>query len=480
MIKRKANNSEHFKREVLVEISKMFFNGTLERDIHKIPFNIIPSGSEAQFRCCVFKERAILSSRVLAAMGYSINEVDESRHLNEYVSEQQDLKNGEGKLLIILRSACQACVKSQYLVTEVCQGCLARPCISECPFGAVSMVNGRSRIDPDKCKNCGKCKNACPYGAILKLNVPCEDACPVKAIKKDEKGHAVIDHSICISCGRCMKSCPFGAVMERSQLLNVLRSFKDKKPVVAMIAPAIAGQFGVSMGKLTSALKAVGFDSVYEVAYGAEITAANEAKEFKERVIEKGEKFMTSSCCFAYLRLVQKHIPELKPFVSHTATPMHYTAELVKKEMPEAVTVFVGPCLSKRKEGQVDPLVDYVLNFEELYAIFTAKDVNFETIEEAKLDKRPNAASLRFPLAGGVTKAVREAARGPLGINAEIINGVDEKTIFKLKAYCKGSCPHNFIEVMSCLGGCVGGPDVIKNKIQAAVEVEKYATEQEK
>ncbi|ACC98034.1 Fe-hydrogenase large subunit family protein [Elusimicrobium minutum Pei191] len=476
MIKRKINNSEHLKREVLVEIAAMFFHGNLEKDIHKIPYNIIPTGSEAQFRCCVYKERSILKFRVLAALGYSVNEVDEAEHLNNFV-EQKDLNNKEGKLLTVLDSACKACMRSNYMVTEVCQGCVARQCIYDCPFNAISMQNGRAYIEPAKCKNCGKCKSACPYGAILKLNVPCEEACPVNAIKKDQKGRAIIDHSMCISCGRCMKVCPFGAIMERSQILNVLKAFNSDKKVVAMVAPAIAGQFDASMGVLTTALKKIGFDYVYEVAKGAEVTASNEAAEFKERVIEKRQKFMTSSCCFAYTKLVQKHVPELQQYISHTKTPMHYTAEIVRRELPGAVTVFIGPCLSKRKEGQQSGLVDFVLNFEELYAILTAKGINLLQCEEEKLENRPSGAAMRFPLAGGVTKAVRAASKEDLGIKAELINGLDQKVIYKLKAYCNGNCPHNFLEVMTCLGGCVGGPDAIRDKIKAAVDVEKYSAQ---
>ncbi|MDR0646376.1 MAG: 4Fe-4S binding protein [Elusimicrobiota bacterium] len=189
--------SEYFKNKVLTEISRMFFDGTLEKDINRIPFNIIPKGSEAAFRCCVYKERAILKLRALAALGYSVNEIDEALPLSEYVSRNNpQFDYNSSKLLTVMESACSACVKSRYMVSEICQACLSRKCENNCPFGAVSIESHKARIDNNKCKNCGKCKEACPYGAILKISVPCEDSCPVNAVKKTGKGIAVFDHFV--------------------------------------------------------------------------------------------------------------------------------------------------------------------------------------------------------------------------------------------------------------------------------------------
>ena len=178
-----------------------------------------------------------------------------------------------------------------------------------------------------------------------------------------------IDEQNCISCGQCLASCPCGAIVERSQMIDVLRDIKESnKKVVALLAPAIAGQFPGSLNALCGALKKLGFADVIEVAVGADITTQKEAAEFIERM-EHGAKFMTTSCCPAYFRAAQVHIPEIGPFVSETKTPMYYTAELVKQEDPSAVAVFVGPCLAKRAEAEYDPNVDYVLTFEEVVAL---------------------------------------------------------------------------------------------------------------
>ncbi len=477
----KRNYSEHFKMEVLEEICRMFYDGSLEKQINHLPYNIIPKGQEALFRCCVYKERAILKLRALAAFGYSVNEIDEAIPLSEYVPQNlPEFDHKSSKLLTVLESACSACVKSRYMVSEICQGCLSRKCENSCNFNAVNVKDHKAHIDQDKCKSCGKCKDACPYGAILKITVPCEEACPVNAIKKDEMGRAKIDHSLCISCGKCMAACPFGAVMERSQILDLLKVIKKAdKPVVAMIAPSIAGQFGVHMEQLVTGLKMLGFTHIYEVAVGADITAANEAAEFKERVVENKQPFMTTSCCHAYVRMAKKHIPELLPFISHTATPMHYTAEIVKKELLDCYSVFVGPCLSKRKEAQEDSLVDYVISFEELVAMLNGKMVDLEACERTPLPYRPTVEALKFGIRGGVTETVKKAAGDYAGaIKEELITGIDRKTMFKLKAYAKSnSCPANLVEVMCCPGGCVGGCSTVKPIKEASEKVTKYAEE---
>lgn len=474
----KRNYSEHFKMEVLEEICSMFYRGTLEKEINHLPWNIIPKGSEAAFRCCVYKERAILKLRALAAFGYSVNEVDESIPLSEYVGQNNpQFDHKSNKLLTVLESACSACVKSRYMVSELCQGCLARKCENACFFNAVTVRNHKAHIDQDKCKSCGKCKDACPYGAILKLTVPCEESCPVNAIKKNEKGIAKIDHSLCISCGNCMKNCPFGAIMERSQILDVLKQTKAGKPLAAMVAPSIAGQFGVSVGQLATAIKKLGFTHVYEVALGADITAQKEAAEFIEKVVDEKRPFMTTSCCHAYTRLAKKHIPELLPYISDTGTPMHYTAKLVKKEIPEAVTVFVGPCLSKRKEAQTDEFVDYVISYEELKAMISGKGISPETCAETEFDRKATVEALKFGITGGVTQTVKKAAGDYASlIKEELIAGIDKKNIFKLKAYAKtGKSAGNLVEVMCCPSGCVGGCATIKPIKEAREQEEAYA-----
>lgn len=105
-------------------------------------------------------------------------------------------------------------------------------------MGAIRVENQHAVIDQTKCISCGKCMTLCPFHAITKTAVPCEDACPVGAIKKNSEGIAEIDFDKCIFCGKCFSNCPFSAIMERSELMNDPNEIKKGKEVVAIIAPS--------------------------------------------------------------------------------------------------------------------------------------------------------------------------------------------------------------------------------------------------
>ena len=376
-----------------------------------------------------------------------------------------------------MQAACKGCKTNRIYVTDLCQGCVARPCLSTCKFGAISIVDGKSVIDDSKCKKCQMCVNACPYNAIVKITVPCEDACPVGAIKKDETGFASIDYEKCINCGRCSSSCPFGAVHEKSQIIDILKAMKSDKKVVAMIAPSIAGQFPGTIYQLKTAMIKAGFDDVYEVAQGADITANTEAKEFVERIQEEGQNFMTTSCCAGYNQLIKKHLPEIKPFVSDTKTPMYYTAEIVKKEFPEAITVFVSPCVAKRAESFENPNVDYVMNYEELGALLEAKKIQITEMDDSKYVVESSKQARNFGYTGGVAESVRASLKDDSILNPLVINGLNKESIRQLKkcattGACEGGC--NLIEVMCCDGGCIGGNATINNPKTAKKLIDNF------
>ena len=255
------------------------------------------------------------------------------------------------------------------------------------------------------------------------------------------------------------------------------------KNVVAMYAPAIASQFRATSTQLEGALKSAGFSNVMEVAIGADITADKEAHEFEERM-EKGEKLMTTSCCPAYVRAVKLHVPELLPCVSDTRSPMHYTAELAKKADPDCVSVFIGPCLAKRKEGQDDEFVDFVLSVEEIGALFIAREIDIgkQATEECEGCKKPTASGRNFAVTGGVAEAVKVRLKSPEKLRPAVINGLDKAGMKTLASYGKiqsgamASTPEtpNLVEVMSCEGGCIAGPSVISNPRIAANQLKRY------
>lgn len=470
------NNITTFRKEVLIHVARAFWQETEEKfykALDYIPFSLRPKNS-GHSRCCLYKDRAVLRFRSIAALGFRIEEEeDDSLPISHYGALALQRERPGAPILTVCDIACKGCIPARYYITDICQGCTAQHCKNACRFGAISFADGRCHIDAASCKNCGKCKEACPYQAVVRLKVPCEDSCPVKAIHKSEKGLAEIDTEKCISCGRCMRACPFGTITERSEVVDVLRVMRDKKHCTALIAPAIVGQFGGSLGKVVTALKELGFDEVMEVALGADITSEREAEEFVERM-KAGRPFMTTSCCPGYVAAVKRHMPALEPFVSETGTPMHYTAELARKSFPDTVTVFIGPCVAKRFEGLNDPLVDYVLTFEETGALFEAKGIEVNACGEAELPHIPSGYSRGYALSGGVAAAVQHTVGDKWEVKPVQVDGLSVQGLRTLRGYVK-SCPGNLVEVMACEGGCVAGAGVWENKKIVAPKIAALA-----
>nr|WP_318693277.1 monomeric [FeFe] hydrogenase [uncultured Treponema sp.] len=476
------NNTANVKREILVRIAQLQLEGKLEEGVHFIPREMVPR-NKPPLRCCIFHDREIIRMRTIARMGISVENIDEERTLASFAKEALSREKPTWPMLTVLHEACNACVKAHYMVTNACQGCDARPCKMNCPKQAIT-IDRHAHINEDVCINCGKCLENCPYHAIIKIPVPCEEACPVGAISKDESGHERIDYHKCIFCGNCMRECPFGAMMSKSQLVDVIKHIMDSnKKVVALYAPAIASQFDAVPGQLESAFLKAGFDRTWEVAIGADICADNEAKEFEERMA-RGDKMMTTSCCPAYVRAVKKHVPALAECISETRSPMHYTAEIAKKADPGCITVFIGPCLAKRREGFDDETVDYVLSTADIEALFIAKKIDVSKMETAPGTIIPTASGRNFAKSGGVLDAVAMRLSDKTSLRPAKINGLTKTGMKMLNAYglinsgkipAKPDTP-NLIEVMACEGGCIGGPSIRKNVKQAETQLDKYVS----
>ncbi|RJP56592.1 MAG: 4Fe-4S dicluster domain-containing protein [Candidatus Auribacter fodinae] len=466
------NKATMIRRELMVKIAQLYFKGTLCEEINRIPIEMFPKRS-GRIRCCIHKDRAMIKYRCIAILGHRVeDEADELKPLSEYAREALERTEIDPPVLTVLDEGCSSCVKVNYFVTNACQGCVARPCMINCPRKAISMENGHARIDNQKCVNCGLCKKACPYHAIIYMPVPCEEACPVNAISKDEYGREQIDYDKCIYCGKCSRECPFGAIMERSQIIDVLKQLSGDKQVIAMVAPAIIGQFPTDYERIIQAIKELGFSSVAEVALGADITAANEAHEFAEKMHEN-QPFMTTSCCPAYTEAVKKHIPDMQKYVSTTQTPMYYTADMIRERNPEAVTVFIGPCIAKRHEAMNNTSVDYVLTIEELGSLLVAKGIDVNNCAAEPISEPAQNIGRGFPVVGGVTDAIRQTISPDMEFKPFVVDGLTCQSLKVLQAAAKGKAPGNFIEVMCCEGGCVAGPGVISNPKVAAAKVKK-------
>ena len=454
------DGSEYIRRELMIRLVRAFDSGKLEAEIDQIPVRLRPKDGPSS-RCCVYHDRAVFRYLLMNLMGFaSEEEADETRRLADYAKDALARKpdGAEKPPLSVCTASCSGCPPARLIVTGNCRGCFARPCLYNCPKGAISIVDQTSTIDYAKCVKCGKCQQVCPFHAIVKTTVPCEDACPVGAIRKGEDGRAHIDFAKCVFCGKCFAACPFGAVMERSQMLDVLAALARGEKIVAMVAPSATAQFPGTIEQLFTAISKLGFADVVEVAIGAELTTWNEAGEFKER-IGKGAKLMTTSCCPAYVELVRKHAPEFLPNVSSTPSPMVYTAQFVHKKHPDAKTVFIGPCVAKRAEAARKG-IDYVLSFEETGAVLAGRKIDVIACAPWPIARPAIATARNFAHSCGVTKAVLTDLDMPKNfkLDAKFIDGIDKRTCAMLKLYGAGKLPANFLEVMACHGGCVSGP----------------------
>ncbi len=461
------NGATFIRRELLIRLVRAFDAGNLAEELDQIPIRLRPKNSESS-RCCIFHDRAILKYRLMALLGISVeDETDETKMLKDYLREKDAPRAAAAEpvapsqhVLSVCGPACSGCPDGKVISTPNCRGCFARPCVYNCPKKAISVVDGKSVIDQSLCIKCGKCITACPYHAIVKTTVPCEEVCPVGAIRKNEHGVAEIDFARCISCGKCFTACPFGAVMERSQLVDVLQAMKRGDHLVAMVAPAADRQFPGTIEQLLSACVQAGFSDVMEVALGAEKTTAHETAEFIERMEKDPKTFMTTSCCPAYVNLMAQHLPDLLEHVSLTPSPMVYAREMVKEKNPNAKTVFIGPCVAKRTEARRKD-VDYVLSFEELGAILAGRKVDVMGCKPWEVPRPAAVTARNFARSCGVTEAVLDEASSKIPgfkLNSKQINGIDKKTCTMLKLYASGKMPVNFLEVMACPGGCVNGP----------------------
>ncbi len=466
------NNAAILRQTVLQSVAKSFIDNDL-KNIDNIPNEIVPDDA-TPLRGSLERDRDVVKQLCLAAMGFTPNEVSPNQSLSDSASIALARESAERATVSVLPNACDGCPQTKYTVTDACHGCYARPCAVNCPKQTIS-VGEKAFIHQENCIKCGLCAGNCPYNAINKAVVPCEDACPVGALSKDENGFEHIDYNKCISCGKCIVSCPFGAIAHNSQMLDVLKAIKNpNKKTVAMLAPAVVGQYGNDLGKVITAFKKLGFDEVVEVAQGADVTTTNEAAEFIERM-QEGAPFMTTSCCPAWMNAVDKHIPEIKQYVSHTGSPMYYMAEIVKKEHPDYVTVFVGPCLAKRLEAEKNPNVDFVMVFDEIAAAFAAANINVAEMEVGAFAVEASGQSRRYPISGGVAGAVAYVIGDKAEYKPLPIDGLTKESIKTLKRYAtKAPEGVNMVEVMCCEGGCINGPCAIIPAKRGTVLVENY------
>jgi [FeFe] hydrogenase (group B1/B3) len=470
------------RRQVFAEVARIAFEE--DEDYSKLdeaPFKILP-GEIARFRDSIFKERSIVGERIRLAMGLSLRRVDEHSRVSldaEKVNVPHRIHTHP--LVNVITFACEACPTKSFYVTDNCRKCLAHPCVTVCPVNAVSLQKDRAYIDKEKCVKCGKCKEVCPYSAIVSFERPCAVACGVDAIESDHLGRAKINEEKCVACGMCIVNCPFGAIADKSEIFQLIKALKGGKKIYAEIAPSFVGQFGplATPGKIISGLKRLGFEDVVEVALGADVASIHEAEVFVETVPEK-QPFLGTSCCPSWTMTVEKFFPELRENISSSHTPMVETAKTIKEKDPEAKIVFIGPCISKKLEAletEVTDYIDFVITFEELIGMFVAKDIDLADIEEDIKIQDASVFGRGYANSGGVADAIINNIQRLYPDRKIDYAQADSLTdCRKMLAMAKaGKRDGYLIEGMACPGGCIGGPGTVLPTVKGERRVREFA-----
>ncbi len=286
-------------------------------------------------------------------------------------------------------------------------------------------------LKKSNCKNCYKCIRHCP----------------VKSIRfSGNQAHIIEDE--CILCGQCFVVCPQNAkqIVDETEKVKVLIQSGD--PVYVSLAPSfIANYQGIGIRGMRKALRELGFADVEETAIGATIVK----NEYETMLADGTRDVVISSCCNSINLLIEKYFPSLLPSLADILSPMQAHCSEIRRRVPNAKTVFIGPCVSKKEEAQrYDGIVDAVLTFEELTNWLQAERIPLEPDMDADEASRARF----FPTTGGILKTM---AQNTPGYTYMALDGV-ENCIAALREVQNGGIHKCFIEMSACIGSCAGGP----------------------
>lgn len=374
-------------------------------------------------------------------------------------------------------------------------------------------VDDRSKsivLDRTKCVTCGRCVAAC------KTKTGTES---IKFIEVD--GQKIVgpenlkcfDDTNCLLCGQCVAACPVDALSEKSHMDRVKDALADQeKHVIVAMAPSVRtamGElfkmgYGVDVtGKVYTALRELGFDKIFDINFGADMTIMEEATELIQRIKTGGPFPMFTSCCPAWVRQVENYYPNFIEHLSSAKSPQQIFGTASKTYYPQVAdvdpknvfTVTIMPCTAKKYEADRPEMenngirnIDAVITTRELAKMIKDAKIDFAKLEDSEADPAMGeytGAGAIFGATGGVMEAALRTAkdfvegkdlesieyeqvRGLAGIkeatveiggdnyNVAVINGASSLFEF-MKSGKVNEKKYHFIEVMACPGGCVNG-----------------------
>ena len=306
-------------------------------------------------------------------------------------------------------------------------------------------------LKKSNCKNCYKCIRHCP----------------VKSIRFSGNQAQIIGNE-CILCGRCFVVCPQNAkeIVNETEKVKVLIQSGD--PVVASLAPSFVANYeGAGIEAMREALKKLGFYDAEETALGATLVK----REYDRILREEDRDIVISSCCHSINLLIQKYFPRELEYLADVLSPMQAHCRDIKRRIPGAKTVFIGPCVAKKDEAEYyEGITDAVLTFEELTEWLKKENI------EIRREKQTDGTGLArfFPTPGGILKTMAQEAPE---FTYLALDGV-ENCIGALKDIEQGRIHHCFIEMSACAGSCAGGPVMEKygrSPVKDYLSVANYA-----
>lgn len=305
------------------------------------------------------------------------------------------------------------------------------------------------KLRKTNCKNCYKCIRHCP----------------VKSIRFSGNQAHIVGNE-CILCGQCFVVCPQNAkeIADATEAVKVL--LEGEEPVVASIAPSFIANYGVGIEAMEQALRQLGFAAAEETAIGA--TYVN--RMYEDILRNRKPDVLISSCCHSVNLLIQKYFPQALPYLADVISPMQAHSVDIRRRMPDAHVVFIGPCLSKKDEADhYTGYVDEVMTFEELTRMLEEANIQLEQ----NVDHNSQSRTRLFPTSGGILKTM-EKVPGYQYISVDSI----ENCIAALHDLEQGGLNNCFIEMSACAGSCIGGPVMEKyhrTPIRDYAAVDAYA-----